>query len=104
MDRCGRGIRMRAVACSGARDFLRWDGGTLGGLSCGQRFDLKQESVYAAHDYGHADGNIGGGDGVPEFAVNKDLSSWRNSSLSNTGLSHESFDAGYNLVPSSLKS
>ncbi len=105
MDRRGRGIRTPTVACSGARTTVYAEMADAGaGSGCGQRLDLEQESVDAAHDDGLAGGHIGGGDGVPEFAVDEDLSARGKRGLRDSGFADHSLSAGDHLVAAGFES
>src|SRR5580704_10028206 len=101
MARPRRGIPMQTVACAGARGLESDSCGRAAGD--GNRFDLKQEAVDAAHDYGLANGYFGGGDGIPKFAVDKDLAPRRQEGLRDAGLSHHAIFSGYNLVAACLE-
>ena len=68
------------------------------------RLDLKQKAVDPAHDHGLASRYVGGGDGVPEFAVDEDLSARGKCGLRDAGFADQSLSAGNHLIAACFES
>ena len=93
---------MPTVACAGARlsgNSRRWHG-----LRRGRGFDLEQKAVNPAYHDGLPDRDVGGGDGVPEFAVNEYLSARGKRGLGDAGFTDQSLRAGDQFITARFES
>src|ERR1022692_1427857 len=78
-----------------------WRGRVAG---CGHGFNVKNKRIDLAHYYRLACGYGGGRDGVPEFAVDENLSARRKRSLRDAGFTDQSLSAGDHLVAARFES
>ena len=77
---------VRGTICAGQL----WNSRCRSGPRHCQGFHLEQQAIHPAHHYRLAGGQVGGGYGVPQFAVNEYLAARSERGLGNASLADQS--------------